>query len=148
MLAKSQIDECPKCFLTQVAMEMFVFDSSNYERCNFCYRNYPPECSTVCTWAYALLQAVADMAEESLCYPNSKLTKWTFIYLTLRHVADCPWLFSPVTLKLVGYNLNPSTVIIHPSLSIHSLISVILPLLIRSFTLPRPFGSNLVRYMP
>ena len=36
-LAKSQTDECPKCFLTQVAMEMFVFDSSNYERCNLCY---------------------------------------------------------------------------------------------------------------
>ena len=36
-LAKSQIYECPKCFLTQVAMEMFVFDSSNYERCNMCY---------------------------------------------------------------------------------------------------------------
>ena len=36
-VAKRQIDECLKCFLTQVAMEMFVFDSSNYERCNLCY---------------------------------------------------------------------------------------------------------------
>ena len=33
---------------------------------------------------HVLLQAVVDMAEGSLCYHNSKNTKWTFIVLTLR----------------------------------------------------------------
>ena len=63
---------------------MFVFDSSNYEICNLCYFESIHQNAAPSTWTYVLFQAVVGMAEGSLCYPNSKNTKWTFIVLTLR----------------------------------------------------------------
>ena len=48
-------------------MEIFVFDSSNFESIH--------QCAAPSRWTYVLLQAVAGMAKESLCHPNSKHTK-------------------------------------------------------------------------
>ena len=67
-------------------MEIFVFDSSNYERCNLRYFESIHQNAAPSTWSYVLLQAVVGMAEGSLCYPNSKNTKWTFIVLILRQL--------------------------------------------------------------
>ena len=47
-------------------LEIFVFDSSNFESIH--------QCAAPSRWTYVLLQAVAGMAMESLCHPNSKHT--------------------------------------------------------------------------
>ena len=56
-------------------MEIFVFDSSNYETFKLSYFESIHQNAAPSTWTYVLLQAVAGMAKESLCYPNSKHTK-------------------------------------------------------------------------
>ena len=56
-------------------MEIFVFDSSNYETFKLCYYESIHQNAAPSTWTYVLLQAVAGMAKESLCYPNPKHTK-------------------------------------------------------------------------